>query len=89
MNPPSISIIIPVYNVEPYVEDCIRSLLRQKYDGPMECIVVDDCGTDNSMAVVEQVVAEYNGPITFKILQQLQNIFSFWIAMMKSQRIVF
>ena len=69
----SISIIIPVYNVEPYVEDCIRSVMRQTYDGPMECIVVDDCGTDNSMAVVERVVAEYNGPITFKILHHTHN----------------
>ena len=68
MNKPSISIIVPVYNVEPYVEDCIRSVMRQTYDGPIECTVVDDCGTDNSMAVVERIIAEYTGPITFKVL---------------------
>jgi len=64
----SISIIIPIYNVEPYVEACVRSVMRQTYDGTMECIVVDDCGTDNSMAVVESLISEYNGPITFKVL---------------------
>ena len=69
----SISIIIPVYNVGPYVEACIRSVMRQTYDGPMECIVVDDCGTDNSMAVVDRIISEYHGPISFKILHHDNN----------------
>lgn len=73
MNQPSVSIIVPVFNVEPYVEDCIWSVMRQTYDGPMECIIVDDCGTDNSMAVVEKVIAEYNGPISFIILHHEHN----------------
>lgn len=73
MKQPSVSIIVPVYNVEPYVEDCIRSVIHQTYAGPMECIIVDDCGTDNSMAVVERLVAEYNGPISFKILHHEHN----------------
>lgn len=73
MEKPSISIIVPVYNVAPYVEDCIKSVKRQTYDGPMECIVVDDCGTDNSMEIVERLVAEYTGPISFKIFQHTHN----------------
>ena len=73
MDKPSVSIIVPVYNVEPYVEDCIRSVMRQTYNDPMECIVVDDCGTDNSMAVVERLIAEYKGPITFKVLHHDHN----------------
>ena len=70
---PSVSIIVPVYNVGPYVEDCIRSVMRQTYDGKMECIIVDDCGTDDSMAIVERLVSEYNGPIEFKILHHTHN----------------
>lgn len=73
MNQPSVSIIVPVYNVEPYVEDCIRSVMRQTYNGPMECIIVDDCGTDNSMAVVKRTIAEYNGTIEFTILHHEHN----------------
>ena len=69
----SVSVIVPIYNVEPYVEDCIRSVMRQTYNGPMECIVVDDCGTDNSMAVVERLIAEYKGPIIFKVLYHDHN----------------
>lgn len=73
MNSIKISIIVPVYNVEPFVEDCIRSVMRQTYDGSMECIVVDDCGTDYSISVVESLIAEYSGPITFKILHHEHN----------------
>ena len=73
MNQPSVSIIVPVYNVGPYVEDCIGSVMRQTYYGKMECIVVDDCGTDDSMAIVERLVAKYSGPITFKILHHTHN----------------
>ena len=49
-----ISVIIPVYNVEPYVGASIRSVLQQDFAGAYEVIVVDDCATDGSMAVVSQ-----------------------------------
>ena len=73
MDKPLISIIVPVYNVAPYVGDCIRSVMRQTYDGKVECIIVDDCGTDDSMAIVERLVAEYTGPITFEVLHHTHN----------------
>ncbi len=73
MSFPRVSIIIPVYNVGPYVEDCIRSVMRQTYAGPMECIIVDDCGTDNSMEIINQLITEYNGPISFNVLHHTHN----------------
>ena len=63
----TVSIIIPVYNVAPYIEACLKSVMGQTYTGLMECIVVDDCGTDDSMAIVERVIAEYDGAIHFHI----------------------
>ena len=69
----SVSIIIPVYNVGAYVEDCLRSVMRQTFTGPMECILVDDCGTDDSIAKVESLLSGYAGPIVFKILHHAQN----------------
>ena len=73
MRKPSVSIIIPVYNVESYVEACIRSVMCQTYDGVIECILVDDCGTDQSMAIVEKLISKYHGPITFKVLHHKKN----------------
>ena len=68
-----VSIIVPVYNVEPYIARCVQSVIDQTYDGPMECLLVDDCGTDNSMAVAEQMVLGYKGPIDFKVLHHEHN----------------
>ena len=70
---PKVSIIIPIYNVEPYVEECLQSVMRQSYGERIECILVDDCGTDNSMEVAEQLIEVYNGPIEFKVLHHEYN----------------
>ncbi len=51
MNHPTISIIIPVFNTERYIEAAIQSIYDQKYT-PMEIIVVDDGSTDNSGDIV-------------------------------------
>jgi glycosyltransferase involved in cell wall biosynthesis len=39
----------------------------------MECLLVDDCGSDDSMAIVERMISEYNGPIIFLILHHEYN----------------
>lgn len=48
----TISVILPVYNVELWIDDCISSLKKQKLLG-LEFIFIDDCSTDNSMRPVE------------------------------------
>ena len=66
----SISIIIPVYNVEQYVRRCIESVMAQDITGAsVECIVIDDCSPDKSMDIVHALVSEYQGPIQFNILK--------------------
>ena len=70
---PKVSIIIPIYNVETYIEECLQSVMRQTYKGMIECILVDDCGTDNSMKIMEQLIEVYNGPIEFKVLHHEHN----------------
>lgn len=68
-----VSIIIPIYNVAPYVEKCIRSVMAQTYR-KLEVIIVDDCGTDNSMEIVESVIEENkNSEIIFHILRHEKN----------------
>ncbi len=68
-----ISIIIPVYNVEPYITECLQSVMRQTYTGQMECLVIDDCGTDKSIEIAERLISDYKGSIEFKILHHEHN----------------
>lgn len=51
---PLVSIIIPIYNVENYIEQCIRSIQLQSYSN-LEIICVDDKGIDNSIKIVESM----------------------------------
>ena len=68
-----ISIIVPVYNVEHYIKECFDSIAAQTYKGEIECIFVDDCGKDDSVAVLEKLIAEHKGPIQFSIVHHEQN----------------
>ncbi len=52
------SIIIPVYNVERYLKDCIQSVLKQKYKD-YEIILVDDGSSDNSSQICDNYVNSY------------------------------
>lgn len=53
-----VSILVPVYNVEKYIERCARSLFEQTYDN-LEFVFVDDCSPDNSIAILESLVEKY------------------------------
>lgn len=69
---PKVSIIIPVYNVSNYIEGCLLSVLKQTYPH-IECIIVDDATPDDSIKKCEQIIAAYQGPIRFFILQHEKN----------------
>ena len=49
-----ISVIIPVYNVENYIEKCLNSIVNQTYNN-LEIIIIDDGSTDNSIAIAEKI----------------------------------
>lgn len=55
---PKVSVLVPVYNVERYVERCARSLFAQTLDD-VEYVFVDDCSQDDSLPILQAVMREY------------------------------
>jgi len=53
-----ISIIVPVFKVEDFIEKCARSLFEQTYKN-IEYIFVDDCSPDNSINILTNILEEY------------------------------
>lgn len=48
-----ISVVVPAYNIENYIERCIKSILNQTYSN-IEVIIVDDGSTDNTASIIDQ-----------------------------------
>lgn len=57
MEQKTFSIIMPAYNVEEYIEDSIKSVTNQTYKN-YELLVIDDCSTDNTLNIVENLAKE-------------------------------
>ena len=57
---PEISVIIPMYNAEKYIEQCLDSVMSQTSDN-FEVIVIDDCSTDQSVSIVEKMFDQHRG----------------------------
>lgn len=58
MQQPLVSVIVPVYGVEKYIERCARSIFEQTYEN-IEIIFVNDCTPDKSMEVLAKVMQDY------------------------------
>ena len=67
-----VTIIIPVYNVSPYIERCIKSVMNQTYQD-IECILVNDASPDDSIDIAKLLIENYDGPIQFQILSHGHN----------------
>ena len=59
------SIIVPIYNVEHYLENCLESIVNQTYTN-YECILVCDKSTDNSTKTAEKYAEKYNFKYIYK-----------------------
>ena len=81
-----ISVVVPVFNIEKYVERCAYSILNQTYAN-LEIIMVDDGSTDGSGKIIDKIAAsdsrikvihKENGGVTRSVS---------WMAMMRWNRI--
>lgn len=80
-----VSVVIPVYNVEKFVLRCIESIINQTMMEEVGCIIVNDCTPDNSMEIINQRLADYNGNIHFKIInhERIEELLSLGIQALK------
>lgn len=69
----AVTVIVPVYNVAPYIEKCARSLFEQTLEN-LEIIFVDDCSPDNSTEIIETVLNDYpNRKLLTRVVKMLSN----------------
>ena len=60
------SVIIPVYNVEKYINRCLKSIISQNYDD-LEIIVIDNGSTDSSGSICDTYATEYSNITVYHI----------------------
>ena len=75
MNHPKVSVIIPMFNTEKFIETCIDSILMQTLK-EIEIIVIDDCSTDQSFEAVRKRYCDESSPVfdpRVKLFQNLRN----------------
>src|SRR5699024_6015694 len=65
-----VSVIVPVYNSELYLKDCLDSLVNQTLKD-LEIIIVDDASTDKSLKIIMEYKNKY--PNIIKVFQNEQN----------------
>lgn len=64
-NSPKVSVLIPAYNVEAWVEESLRSILTQSYHN-FEIVIIDDCSTDRTFEIITKLAFEDKRIIALK-----------------------
>ena len=67
-----VSVIVPVYNVETYIEECMDSLYKQTFTD-VEVIFVDDRGADNSISIVREYIHTHQLEDSWRIVEMPEN----------------
>lgn len=68
-----LTIVVPVYGVEKWILRCLESIGRQDLDGGIECLIVDDRGSDRSIERASDFIKSYTGPVSFQIITRESN----------------
>lgn len=67
-----VALIIPIYNAERFVECALRSYFSQSIAEDIQYLLVNDCSTDGTMAVVERIIEEYPS-LDIEVVRHQQN----------------
>ena len=67
-----LSLIIPIYNTEKYIVDCLNSVINQ-FDYKIEIIIIDDCSTDGSLKVLKKFLLKRKTIHKLKLLKHTKN----------------
>lgn len=67
-----VSVLIPVYNEEENISKCIESILKQKINFNIEIIIVNDCSTDNTLAIAQKYAKKH--PNVIKVISNTSNL---------------
>lgn len=59
MSSVKVSVIVPIYKAEQFIERCVRSLMEQSMKDDIEFVFVNDCTPDQSMQILERVINDY------------------------------
>lgn len=65
MKNPKISVIMPIYDVEDYLEDTLENMVNQTFIDDIEVLMIDDGSTDDSRYIVEKYALDYNNFYAF------------------------
>ena len=69
-----VSIIVPVYNASAFIKGCIDSVRSQTMTEGVECILIDDCSTDNTLEEIQSIInGDVNVNGNFFLLRQERN----------------
>ena len=69
-----VSIIVPVYNASAFIKECVDSVRSQTMTEGVECILIDDCSTDNTLEKIQSIInGDVNGNVNFFLLRQERN----------------
>lgn len=69
---PKVSIVIPVYNVEKYILQCLKSVAMQTYDN-LEVLIIDDQSPDGGIDLAKKFIVNYLGDKKFTIITHAKN----------------
>mgnify|MGYP000240956407 CR=1 FL=1 len=62
-----VTVIVPTYNHEKYIERCLKSVLSQDFAGSLGLVIVDDCSTDATLRTIEHYLARAIVPASYKV----------------------